>query len=232
MIFKRTTDRYGETPVPETPYQKAGQAWDARIGSARVQARNWRLMAFACFLFACVLSMALLWQSQQSSITPYIVEVDKLGEVRAVGPATAAYEPDDAQIAYHLAAFIQRVRSVSVDPVVLREQWLTAYDYVTDRAGRILNEYAVENDPFAEIGKRSVSVEITSVVRASDNSFQIKWIERHYLSGAFQKLERHTAILTIVFQRPADAETLRKNPLGLYVHGLNWSRDMDQGDQQ
>ena len=46
MIFKRAVQRYGQTPQPETPYQKAGQLWDERIGSARVQARNWRLMAF------------------------------------------------------------------------------------------------------------------------------------------------------------------------------------------
>src|SRR3982750_3291380 len=45
MRFKRAVQRYGRTPEPETPYQRAGQVWDARIGSARAQARNWRLMA-------------------------------------------------------------------------------------------------------------------------------------------------------------------------------------------
>ena len=29
-----------------SPYQKAKSAWDERIGSARVQAYNWRAMAF------------------------------------------------------------------------------------------------------------------------------------------------------------------------------------------
>ncbi|WP_268968804.1 VirB8/TrbF family protein, partial [Tsuneonella flava] len=48
MIFKRSIQRYGVTPQPETPYQRAGQLWDERIGSARVQARNWRLVAFSC----------------------------------------------------------------------------------------------------------------------------------------------------------------------------------------
>ena len=47
MTFKRSTLRYGETPEPITPYQKAAQVWDERIGSARVQAHNWRLMALA-----------------------------------------------------------------------------------------------------------------------------------------------------------------------------------------
>jgi type IV secretion system protein VirB5 len=27
--------------------------WDERIGSARVQAKNWRLMAFGCLTLAC-----------------------------------------------------------------------------------------------------------------------------------------------------------------------------------
>tara|TARA_R110002073_G_scaffold124823_1_gene269263 strand:- start:794 stop:1492 length:699 start_codon:yes stop_codon:yes gene_type:complete len=232
MIFKRATNKYGETPIPTTPYQKAAQAWDERIGSARLQARNWRFMAFGCLVLLATLSGALIWQSLQSRITPYIIEVDALGEVRTVGPATVAYQPNDAQIAYHMAEFIKRVRSVSVDPIVLRQQWETAYDFVTDRASQILNEYARENDPFAEVGRRSIAVEITSVVRASEDSFQVKWIERHYMSGSFQKLERHTAILTIVFQKPANVTALNKNPLGLYVHGLNWSRDMDPGDRE
>ena len=40
MRFRRAVQRYGRTPEPVTPYQRAGQVWDERIGSARVQARN------------------------------------------------------------------------------------------------------------------------------------------------------------------------------------------------
>ena len=72
-----------ETPEPETPYQSAAQLWDERIGSARVQARNWRLMAFGGLFLTC-LSSALVWQSMQSRVVPYVVEVDPLGEARAV----------------------------------------------------------------------------------------------------------------------------------------------------
>ena len=45
-LFRRPSVRYGTTPQSETPYQRAAQVWDERIGSARVQAKNWRLMAF------------------------------------------------------------------------------------------------------------------------------------------------------------------------------------------
>ena len=30
--FRRASMRYGRTPEPETPYQKAAQVWDERIG--------------------------------------------------------------------------------------------------------------------------------------------------------------------------------------------------------
>ncbi|MBL4576735.1 MAG: conjugal transfer protein TrbF, partial [Opitutaceae bacterium] len=107
-----------------------------------------------------------------------------------------------------------------------------AYTYATDKAAATLTEYARTHDPFKEIGKRSVTVEITSVVRASENSFQIKWSEQHYRSGVLQSTYHHTAILSIILQQPRDVEQLRRNPLGIYVHGLNWSRDVKLGENQ
>jgi len=227
MKFKRTLQRYGQTPEPVTPYQKAAQAWDERIGSARVQARNWRLMAFCCLMLSLGLAGGMVWQSTQSRVTPYVVEVDRLGEVRAVGPAIESYQPTDAQIAWHLGRFIAGVRGVSVDPVLVRRNWLDAYDFATDRAAVFLNDYARTNDPFAAIGTRSVSVQVTSVVRASDSSFQVKWTEQVYERGSLARTERWTAILTTVIQPPRSAEVLRKNPLGLYVNAIAWSRELD-----
>lgn len=229
-MFKRTSRKYGDTPAPVTPYQKAAQVWDERLGAARVQARNWRLMAFACLALAVGLAGGLVWQSAQSRITPYVVEVDKLGTVQTVAPAVQTYEPTDAQIAFHLARFITNVRSLSIDPIVVRQNWLAAYDFATDRAAATLNEYARENDPFKSIGARSVSVEITSVVRSSDDSFTVRWIEKTFVNGSLAKTERYTGILSIVVQRPRTVQTLRKNPLGIYVHGLNWSRDLNPGE--
>ena len=154
MLFRRPIQRYGATPEPVTPYQRAEQVWDERIGSARVQARNWRLMAFGCLALSIGLGSGLLWQSLQSRVTPYVVEVDKFGEARAVAPAIQDYQPADAQIAWHLARFITHVRGVSTDPVLVRQNWLAAYDFATDRAALFLNDHAKKNDPFSAIAER------------------------------------------------------------------------------
>ncbi|WOF44562.1 conjugal transfer protein TrbF [Sphingopyxis indica] len=225
MRFRRAPQRYGRTPEPETPYQRAGQLWDERIGSARVQARNWRLMAFGGLFLAGGLSSALVWQSAQSRIMPYVVEVDKLGAARAVVPADTEYEPTDPQIAWHLGQFITHVRSRSLDPVLMREDWLSAYDFVTRRAALFLGEYARASSPFAEIGTRTVSVQVTSIVRASDKSFRVNWTETTYERGARVDRSRWTAVLTVKVETPKSADALRRNPLGLHIDGIDWSRE-------
>ncbi|QFZ84756.1 conjugal transfer protein TrbF [Variovorax paradoxus] len=230
MRFKRPQVRYSDTPEPATPYQAAAQVWDQRIGSARVQAKNWRLMAFGCLSLALLMAGGLVWRSAQSIVTPYVVEVDNAGQVRAVGEAATPYKPSDAQIAHHLARFITDVRSLSIDPIVVRQNWLEAYEYTTDRGAATLNDYARANDPFSRIGESSVAVQINSVVRASDSSFQVRWTERRYVNGEAAGLERWTAVLAIVLQAPRTEERLRRNPLGIYVNGLSWSRELDATD--
>src|SRR5262245_27821514 len=83
-------------------------------------------------------------------------------------------------------------------------------------------------DPFANLGKRQISVEISSVIRASPDSFRVAWIQRAYENGSLATTERWTAILTVVIQTPHDADRLRKNPLGVYVNAINWSRELGQ----
>ncbi len=225
-MFRRPTVRYGKTPAPETPYQRAGQVWDERIGAARVQARNWRLAFFGALALSGALTGGLLWQSARGTITPWVVEVDALGQAQAIAPATAGYTPTDPQIAWYLARFISEIRAIPADPVVLRQNWLDAYNYVTDKGALALNAYARTSDPFSKVGKVQVTVEIVSVIRASADSFRITWIERRYADDALAATERWSAILTIAVRMPTDADRLKKNPLGVYVHAFDWAKEL------
>jgi type IV secretion system protein TrbF len=147
MLFRRPSVRYNPPSVAETPFQRAGQLWDERLGAARVQAHNWRLLV--------------IWLSVRSTVTPWVVQVDKVGEAKAIAPATADYQPTDHEIAWYLARFIEYVRSLPMDPVVVRDNWFRAYDFLTDRGRVALSEYARANDPFSEIGKIEIGVEIS-----------------------------------------------------------------------
>lgn len=227
-MFKRPSTHYGKSPEPETPYQRAAQVWDDRIGSARVQAKNWRLMAFGSLVLSAGLSVALVWQSLSGSVVPWVVQVDKLGAAQAVAPATADYRPTDPQIAFHLARFIEEVRSIPADAIIVRQNWLRAYDFTTQAGALALNDYARANDPFTKVGKTQIAVDVSSVIRASPDSFRVAWVQRTYQDGSLASTERWTAILTVVVRVPRDAEKLRANPLGIYVTAINWSKELTQ----
>jgi type IV secretion system protein TrbF len=227
-MFKRPSTHYGKMPEPVTPYQRAAQVWDDRIGSARVQSRNWRLMAFASLFLAGGFAAALIWQSARGTVVPWVVQVDRLGQAQAVTPAVAEFRPTDPQIAFHLARFIEQVRAIPADAIIVRQNWLRAYEFATDRGAAALNDYARANDPFTKVGKQQIAVEVSSVIRASPESFRVAWVERSYENGQLSVTARWTAILTIVVETPRNAERLRANPLGIYVNAINWSRELGQ----
>ncbi len=164
----------------------------------------------------------------QGTVVPWVVQVDNLGQAQTLAPAVADYRPTDPQIAWHLGRFIEQVRSIPADPIIVRQNWLRAYDWTTDRGAGALNDYARTNDPFTKVGKQQIAVDVSSVIRASPDSFRVAWTERHFENGSLASTQRWTAILTVVLQPPRDAERLKVNPLGIYVNAVNWSREMSQ----
>src|SRR5690606_4573485 len=93
---------------------------------------------------------------------------------------------------------------------------------------RALNDYARDSDPFAEIGMVQVAVDVSSVIRASRDSFRIAWTERRYQDGSLTERSRWSAIVTVRIEPPRTPDALRKNPLGLFVTALSWSKELSQ----
>jgi type IV secretion system protein VirB5 len=136
-----------------------------------------------------------------------------------------ATAPSDAQIAYVVARFVKNVRSLSVDPVVVRGNWIDALDHVTSRGAQTLNDYARDESPFTKIGRRAITVAVTKVVRAAKDTFEIRWEERILETGAAVKRERFMGAVGIVFSSPNTPRMITKNPLGIYVDRFTWRED-------
>lgn len=217
--------RFGVTPQPETPYQAYGQAFDLGIGAARAQAANWRRMALGLLVLAGGLAGALAWLSVQGTVTPWVVEVDRLGQVQAVGPAERGYAPTDEQVRSSLARLIESVRAISSDGVVVGAAWERAYAMVDGDAARFITDYANGIDLKGLVGKTQVTVEVTSVLRASPKSFRAAWIERRYVDGQLAATERWSAILTVEVRRPRTDREILANGLGVHVTAISWSRE-------
>lgn len=224
--FKRPVERYGASLPAETPYHRAAQVWDDRLGGARVQARNWRLMAFASLLLAAGTLAAYVYERQETRIATYVVPVDRYGRPGRIEAADQVYRPTQAETGYFVADFVSLVRAKSTDPIVLRQNWIRAYGFIGGEAKATLTHYANTHDPFARLGQDAVAVEIVSVLPRGPSSYQVQWRERRFEQGAPGPSERWTGLFTVTQHRPRNEAELRANPLGIVITAFQWSREL------
>lgn len=212
--------------APEaTPYQRNGQVWDDRMGLSLAHARNWRRMAFANLAVAAFLGAGWWMQSRQAEVKPFVIEVSSWGQTQRITALDGRYVPTDAQIGHALAGWVRNVRAKSVDPVVIRQDWLAAYDLVTPKTAAFLNAWAQAHDPFAEVGREAINVEVLNVVRRSARTYDLQWRETRFVNGQQAAQARWRALITVKLQPPKTEAELMKNPLGIRIEDVSWTPD-------
>lgn len=231
LLTKRSA--FKPKAYPQTPYNAAREEWNDRTGSLVRQAYNWRLAFFAMFLISVCLVAGLLIKSAQSSVQPYLIEHNALtGEAVGVGPMPAwNYVPQQNEYRHFLAHWLELVRSISMDPVVVKHNWLDAYRFTTQAAANQLNDWAQKDDRLTKIGQETVSIEVVSINPiAESHSYQIRWKETVYTKeGAIKEAHAMTGVFPVKVEPPntQDAGALRVNPLGIKIDaGFQWSKDV------
>ena len=221
LPFRKPPQSYAPEPA-DTPYMRAQQAWDRRMGAAVQAAVTWRWVALCLGVLAVTLAFGMTLIALQKRTFVHVVEVSPQGAVLSVRPAGGDYTPTDAQVSYFLGHFVKLIRGVPTDGVVLRENWLEAYRFLTPQAAQRLNEVAREEDPFSLLGTTARTAVITSIVQRSAETWQVSWIEAtHGANGGARST--YTGLFTIRFERPRSSDALARNPLGLFITEFSFS---------
>lgn len=212
-------------PAPDTPYRRAQQEWDARMGAAVLSARAWRTIAFLCLALLGVACVSLTIVALQRRTFVHVVEVDPQGQVMSVRAADAHWTPTSAEIASQLGRFVRLVRSLPTDGVVLRDNWLEAYHFLTPQASAQLTEIARDDDPFLSLGRVGRTVSIRSILARSDKSWEVNWVERNTNETGTSDPQIYTGVFTVTTRAPRNADEIALNPLGLMISDFSWSRE-------
>jgi type IV secretion system protein VirB5 len=224
--FSKNSSRYGASTPSSTPYERARQVWDDRIGSAIVQARNWRLAALGGLCLNAALLTAYVAERRGTHVAAYVVPINEYGRPGRIEVIGKSYDPTLAEQGYFIADWIRLVRSRSKDPVVLRDNWLRAYDFMAPEGIPQLDALARSGDVFKNVGASAAVASISSIIPRGPRSFQVNWREsRSDPSGAEVK-ENWTAIITVTHRPPATETALRKNPLGIFITSFQMSKEL------
>src|SRR5260370_40560 len=143
-----------ESAVPanrDSPFLLARTEFMNAFGDLAVGKRNWQLMAFVALGLLAVLMIADVWGTKSPQVVPYIVQVDRLGQVVQVGPADALKRPEDRLIASELAQFVRAIRTVlpAAAQAAQAELLGRGYAFVAPPAAAFLNDYFADpkHDP-------------------------------------------------------------------------------------
>ena len=223
---------YNPGTAPESRYQRARQEWDERLGSAVVQAANWRYAFFLCGLFTLVLAAANMYQAFARQIVPFVITVNEnSGEAKVIGRAAVQdYAPRIEEIRYFLTQLIRYVRTLPIDPVVVKQNWLNAYQFLTPEAANALNTRTNndESSPLKLLGQRTVTVQPISANQiGQSDSYQLRWTEEVFDKHG-SRIDNYTmtGVFVIEIKPPKDEKALSINPLGIYVKDFQWSREL------
>lgn len=221
--FKKEALSY-KSEQPLTPYQQAQKEWDDRIGSGVVQAKNWRLMAFLASVIALLLLIILLMVIATKKDRLFIAEVTKSGQVVNVMPLRVGYNPTIAQQEYFITQFIENIRSLPLDPVVAKQNWLKAYAFLSQRANNQLNELLRQQNPLELLGRKTITIKVSDINPVSNSTFQVDWLETTFdSSGQEEKKENYSGVFTIVTKQPSTQQQILQNPLGIFIVDFNVS---------
>lgn len=209
----------------DTPYRRAQQEWDRRMGAAVLSARAWRGIAFSSLALAAVLGVSLTAVALQKRTFIHVVEVDPQGRVMSVRAADGRWTPSQAQIASQIGQFVRLVRSLPTDGVVLRDNWVQAYRFLTPQAAAHLSAIARDDDPFLSLGRVGRTIAIRSILARSDKSWEVSWVERNTNETGSTDPQTYTGVFTTTTRPPVNADDLAINPLGLLITDFSWSRE-------
>ena len=215
--------------VADNPFLRGRAEFDSVFADLAKGKRNWQLVAFGAVAVAAVLAVGLVTLALQSRITPYVVEVDRLGRAQAFGPAERLKSTDQRVLVSQLATFVRDIRTVLGDLTAQSELVRHAYAFVDQGAGAFLNEYFATpaNDPRLLSRELTRLVEVTSVLPVpGSTTWKVSWIETttpRALGGlpAVTAWEGYFATRVVP---PTTVERITDNPLGLYVTSINWTQ--------
>lgn len=217
----------GSDASPDTPWALAARQHEDRYLRLTAQVKNWRLFAFFALALAAVAVFGVIWIGSQSKFKPYMVEVDRRGQVLAIkvlqenAPKTAVPK----EVYREMFDLIENLRTVTTDREANDSRIVDGFSRLRN-AARTYVRSELRKAPPNEVGKgKTVQIVVKTAQPLTGKSWLVEWEElSRNLQGepVGQELWRATITWT---QETSDNESIfRRNPMGFYVDEMSWQK--------
>lgn len=207
-------------------YERAKEAWDQRLGSARIQAYNWRLVSFSSLALLALSLMGNIYLGAQSKVMPFVVELKPNGEAGILGSAASLSAQSSENAAkFFLTRFIMLAREIPADAVLVKRNMEKLFHLVSVQGKTMLAEQFKAQSPAKEFQEKNRALKIASVLAVSEGIYQVDWREAEYDKNG-QKISEYAmrGTFKIAWLKPQTEEQVQENPLGIFVDYFSWTK--------
>jgi type IV secretory pathway TrbF-like protein len=228
----------GDVGAAEPRFLAARHEFANAFGDLARGKRNWQLVAFWSLGLLTVSVVSYIRIASSARVVPYVIEVDKLGQVIAAREAAIMRPPEPRLISSQLAGFVRAVRTVlpASLPRIQSDVMRRAYMFVDQgsSAAVMLNTYFADpsHDPrlLGQTITRQVDIASTLPVPGSA-TWKVRWTETEYplVAGMLGRVTAWEGYVTVRLQPPTTVDAVQDNPLGVFITSINWTQITDNG---
>jgi type IV secretory pathway TrbF-like protein len=214
----------------EHPYFNARRIWNEHIGSIVASRQTWQMIGILSMLIALTSVGGIIYLGSQPKFVPLVFREDAQQNIISVTRGDKMGTASLADYRSQAERFIEDVRLVTPDIALQRRAIFRAYAALAanDPATIKTNEFLQNNSPFERAGIETVNVEIKSIIKATENSWQLDWIESvRDRNGAIKDHYMMRALITLYQNEPTtktSEEEVLNNPHFIFVRDYNWSK--------
>ncbi|MCY4233595.1 MAG: VirB8/TrbF family protein [Bacteroidetes bacterium] len=223
--------------------QTSAHAWvegraemDRMFGDLALRRRQWMLAGLVSMACSIILALGNVTLILSDRNTPWVVEVDKLGDIRVAGAVGTTTVPDHAKVSV-LHRAIHGTREVSSDAQLLNAQLLNAQLLNTQHRSAVAHLAGGAREKFIEalqLNAEDLQKMITSDQRryvkgirsllqlpGQAETYRVTWAEE-YVGGRTTTVAMEGYFQIEAGEIPSDESGIL-NPLGLYITQYSYS---------
>lgn len=230
--------KHKDKPMVEgNPYTNGRRAWNNHVGGVMSANQIWQVVGIVGMLMGLTAVGGAIHIGGQSKFIPYMVEMDKLGNIQFAGPALKMGDLDPKYIKKTIEDWLEAGRLVTPDGVLQRKAIHKVYAHLSegDPAKKKMDELYnnEEMTPLTRAETQMVSVEVVSTVQIpGSDTWQVDWKETvrdrdgSVMKGSPFRMRGNFTVYVAAPAKDTTEEEIQKNPLGIFVKNFDWTKQL------
>ena len=213
----------------EVDYDKATEELFEFYAQQSKRINTYKIIALLMISLTIVSTLGCVYLSTRSTLVPYIVEVDKIGEAKAIKKADQIYIPKEVENRYFIRDIVTKMRTIPRDSVLYSRNFQQLSYFLTEAMLQKHQDILINEDTnnlAKQLISRDINITSFNKVPRTKNTYQIKWNEKMYSAEGIEiSNSNFIGLFTITNEQPKEIDEININPLGIIVEDFSISKE-------